>query len=60
MDVEAYPRDRIAELGEFVGTIVAGLYQGIREGHYAHPSDFLAAAGREHQTWTNYFSNLQR
>lgn len=56
MDVAAYRAERIAELGEFIGSAVAGIYQGIREGAYDAPSDFGLAAGREHQTWSDYFA----
>ena len=59
MDVESYRADRIAELGEFIGNVVAGIYQGIREGAYDTPSDFGLAAGREHQTWTDYFAAIK-
>lgn len=59
MSVEEYRLERIAELGEFFGSIIAGIYQGIREGHYDHTSDFEAAAGRAHQTWGDYFGRLK-
>ena len=58
MDVDAYRADRVAELGEFIGNVVAGIYQGIRAGAYDVPSDFAAAAGREHQAWSDYFAAL--
>ncbi|WP_418318571.1 SDR family oxidoreductase [Piscinibacter sakaiensis] len=60
MDVEAYRADRIAELGEFIGNVVAGIYEGIRDGAYDAPSDFKAAAGRDHQCWSDYFAVLKR
>ncbi len=60
MTVEEYRRDRIAELGEFMGTVIAGIYEGIREGEVNNPSDFLAAAGREHQSWQDYFMSLKK
>lgn len=60
MTVEDYRRERIAELGEFMGTVITGIYEGIREGKADNPSDFLAAAGREHQSWQDYFMNLQQ
>jgi NAD(P)H dehydrogenase (quinone) len=59
MTVEAYRQERIAELGEFLGSIIAGIYEGIREGYYDHTSDFEAAAGRAHQTWGDYFRRLK-
>lgn len=59
MTVEEYRKDRIAELGEFVGTVIAGIYQGIREGKADNPSHFSAAAGREHISWRTYFANIK-
>lgn len=46
MTVEAYRREQVGELGEFIGTVIAGIYEGIRNGAYDRPSDFEAAAGR--------------
>ncbi len=59
MTVEEYRKERIAELGEFLGTVIAGIYQGIREGKADNPSHFFEAAGREHQTWQTYFANIK-
>ncbi len=56
MTVEEYRKERIAELGEFIGTVIAGIYQGIREGKADNPSHFLEAAGREHESWQTYFA----
>ena len=58
MTVEAYREDRIAALGEFMGSVIAGIYEGIRNGAHDTPSDFTAATGRPHQTWDNYFGAL--
>jgi len=60
MTVEDYRRDRITELGEFMGTVIAGIYQGIREGKANNPSDFSTAAGKEHQSWHDYFNHLKQ
>ena len=60
MSFEEYRAERIAELGEFIGTIIAGIYQGIRNGQSDNPSHFSAAAGRNHQNWDDYFSNLAK
>ncbi|MEM9808786.1 MAG: SDR family oxidoreductase [Cyanobacteria bacterium P01_D01_bin.56] len=60
MTVDDYRRERIAELGEFMGTVIAGIYEGIRAGKADNPSDFLAAAGREHQSWQSYFMHLKQ
>lgn len=56
--VEEYRRDRIAALGEFMGSVIAGIYEGIRNGANDTHSDFVAAAGRPHQAWSDYFASL--
>ncbi|QIA63487.1 NAD(P)H-binding protein [Vibrio astriarenae] len=58
MSVEEYREDRIAELGDFIGTIIAGIYQGIREGKSDNPSDYEKAAGRPHISWQAFFTDL--
>lgn len=55
--VEQYKKDRIAELGDFMGTVIAGIYEGIRIGAADNPSDFASAAGRKHQSWKDYFDD---
>lgn len=57
--VEEYRQERVAELGEFIGTVIAGIYQGIREGKADNPSHFFAATGREHQSWEDYFASIE-
>lgn len=59
MTVEDYRQERIAELGEFLGTVIAGIYQGIQEGKADNPSHFFEAAGREHESWQTYFTNIK-
>jgi len=59
MTVEEYRQQRVAELGEFIGTIVAGIYQGIREGKVNNPSHFYQAADREHESWQAYFDSIK-
>jgi NAD(P)H dehydrogenase (quinone) len=58
MSVEAYRQDRIAELGDFLGTVIAGIYEGIRIGAANNESHFALAAGRAHQSWGDYFGSL--
>lgn len=41
-----YIKERKEELGEFIGGVIAGIYQGINDGYYNIPSDFEKAAGR--------------
>lgn len=48
VSVEAYATDRKAELGEFMGTIIAGIYEGIQRGVNDVESDFHRAAGQAH------------
>lgn len=58
MSVEAYRQDRTEALGDFLGPIIAGIYEGIRQGALDQPSDFQKACGRPHQDWANYFSGI--
>lgn len=58
--VEAYRQDRTTELGQFIGNIIAGIYEGIRKGEFDNPSHFSEAAGREHQSWKAYFESLSK
>jgi len=48
--VDIYEKERKAELGNFVGTVIAGIYNGIRNGVNNVPSDFEKAAGRPHKS----------
>lgn len=58
MSVEEYRAERVAELGEFMGKIIAGIYEGIRGGLSDNQSHFSDAAGRDHQSWNDYFNDL--
>ncbi len=55
MTVEEYRAERVAELGEFMGTVITGIYEGIRDGLSDNQSHFVAAAGRDHRSWNDYF-----
>ncbi|WP_338020197.1 SDR family oxidoreductase [Rhodopirellula sp. P2] len=59
MSVQEYRDDRTKELGEFLGNIIAGIYEGIRNGAANNESQFAQAAGREHQSWESYFDGLK-
>jgi NAD(P)H dehydrogenase (quinone) len=59
MSVEEYRQERVAQLGEFLGTIISGIYQGIREGKSDNPSHFYEAAGRKHESWQDYFASIK-
>ena len=60
MTVDEFREDRIAELGEFIGTVIAGIYEGIRNGEADNPSHYAEAAGREHVSWRQYFAGLAK
>jgi NAD(P)H dehydrogenase (quinone) len=59
MSVAEFREERVAELGKFLGNIIAGIYAGIREGDHDTRSDYAVAAGRVHQTWQEYFAELK-
>ncbi|WP_347756424.1 hypothetical protein [Agrococcus sp. ProA11] len=59
MTVDEYRADRIAALGDFMGSVIAGIYEGIRTGVHDTPGDYAAAAGRPHQSWDDYFASLR-
>ena len=50
ISVNEYEEERKAELGDFIGTVIAGIYNGIKKGVYDVPSDFEKAAGRPHKS----------
>lgn len=59
MSVEDYRQDRISELGEFIGSVIAGIYTGIRDGAFDNANNYAEVAGRPHQTWDDYFSAIK-
>jgi NAD(P)H dehydrogenase (quinone) len=59
MSVAEYREERIAELGDFIGNVIAGIYEGIRNGAANNESHFVQATGREHQSWQEYFDGLR-
>jgi len=50
VSVVEYEEERKAELGDFIGTVIAGIYHGIKKGVNDVPSDFEKAAGRPHKS----------
>ena len=60
MTVAEYRDERIAELGEFLGGVIAGIYEGIRNGAANNESHYARAAGREHQSWQSFFGHLRQ
>lgn len=58
MSVDEYREERIAALGDFLGTVIAGIYEGIRLGASDNESQYEMAAGRPHISWGDYFAAL--
>lgn len=52
LTVEEYRRERQSALGDFLGTIIAGIYEGIRNGAMDVHSEFERIVGRPHQSPT--------
>lgn len=50
MTADEYTQERKAALGEFMGTIIGGIYSGIQQGGFNPESHFEQAAGRPHKT----------
>jgi NAD(P)H dehydrogenase (quinone) len=50
LSVEDYVKERQAALGDFLGTVIGGIYEGIKNGAFNPRPDYESAAGRPHQT----------
>jgi len=50
ISIDDYTKERKQELGEFMGKIIAGIYQGIKDGAYHVSSDYEKATGRPHKS----------
>lgn len=50
ISVDDYAKQRKQELGDFIGGVITGIYQGISEGAYNISSDYAAAAGRHYKS----------
>ena len=48
VSVNEYKEERTKALGDFMGTVIAGIYEGIKGGAYNVTSDFVKAAARPH------------
>jgi NAD(P)H dehydrogenase (quinone) len=59
LSVDEYAKERQSELGDFLGTVIAGIYSGIRDGGFNVKSDFYQAVGREHVGWDEFFNALR-
>ncbi len=49
MGIDDYVKERQEALGEFLGTIIGGIYAGINTGAFDVPSDFENILGRKHK-----------
>ena len=54
-----YQKERVKEIGESLGKIIAGIYSGIKNGDFNNPSQFATATERAHISWKDYFSSLR-
>lgn len=59
VSVADYKAERTAALGDFIGTIIAGIYEGIKEGANDVPSDFEKATGRPHKSSLEIIKNYK-
>ena len=50
VSLEAYEKERKEALGDFMGTVIAGIYNGIKIGVNDVSSDFEKATGRPHKS----------
>ena len=50
MTPEEYTTERKAALGEFLGTVIGGIYEGIHQGAFDVPSHYELATGRVHKS----------
>lgn len=60
VSVKAYEKERKEALGEFMGTVIAGIYEGIKIGANDVNSDFEKAAGRPHKTVLEMIENFKK
>ena len=50
ISVESYEKERKAELGDFMGTVIAGIYESILNGVYNVQSDYQKITDRPHKS----------
>ena len=60
VSVEGYTQERKNELGEFMGNIIGGIYEGIRKGAFNVESDFYKATGRQHKSLIEIILNHKK
>ena len=59
VSVEEYENERKKELGNFIGTVIAGIYNGIKTGVNDVNSDFEKATGRPHKSTLDLLENFK-
>jgi NAD(P)H dehydrogenase (quinone) len=60
VSVKEYTQERKNELGEFMGMVIGGIYEGIKKGAFNVESDFYNAAGRQHKSLIEIISNYKK
>jgi len=60
ISVEEYSRERKEELGDFIGTVIGGIYEGIRNGAFNVKSDFSKATGRSYKSALEMITNFKK
>lgn len=60
ISVEEYQKERKAELGDFLGTVIAGIYEGIRNGANDILSDYEKATNREHKSHIDIIEDFNK
>ncbi|MER3328063.1 MAG: NAD(P)H-binding protein, partial [Candidatus Kapaibacterium sp.] len=57
---EDYKKERVEELGDFIGNIIAGIYKGISEGANDVHSDFEKVTGRAHKSTIDIINEFNK
>ncbi|NIJ45639.1 NAD(P)H dehydrogenase (quinone) [Wenyingzhuangia heitensis] len=60
LTVAAYEEARKKALGDFLGTVIAGIYEGIKIGAYDLVSDYEKAAGRPHKSTLKIVEEIKK
>ncbi|SIS67903.1 NAD(P)H dehydrogenase (quinone) [Zobellia uliginosa] len=60
VSVAEYAAERKKALGDFMGTIIAGIYEGIRNGVNDVPSHYEMAAGRPHRAHIDIIRDFKK
>lgn len=60
VSVETYAKERKEALGEFMGTVIAGIYEGIQKGVYDVRSDFEKIVNRPHQPISEMIEDFKK